>query len=329
MKNPKVTVLMSVYNGEKYLQEAIDSILVQTFKDFEFLIINDGSADKTGEILKSYNDPRIKIIDNKKNIGLTKSLNIGLRIAKGEYIARQDADDISMPERLEKEIVFLDNNKNVGLVGTYYFEINEKGKVLYITRPLDDNDALKEKLLKVNQFGHGSVIFRKECIETVGPYRKEFKSAQDYDLWLRISEKYNIANIPEPLYKRRLNINSISVNNKSQQEKYSKIAIEFAKERKLIGKDKLQSFNKQESEKYLSNLISESSSLSRKEISQKYFFFSRTLFGGKDYWGTLKIILKAITIYPFYKSEWILLIKILVFLLLPERIIKILRFLKN
>ena len=329
MKNPKVTVLMSVYNGEKYLQEAIDSILGQTFKDFEFLIVNDGSTDKTEEILKSYNDPRIKIIDNEKNIGLTKSLNKGLKLTRGEYIARMDADDVSMPERLEKEVVFLDNNKNMGLVGTYYFETNENGKVLYITRPLNDSKALKEKLLMINQFGHGSVMFKKECIEKVGLYRREFKSAQDYDLWLRISEKYNIANLPEPLYKRRLNIDSISVNKKKQQDKYAKLAIEFSKERKLFGKDKLQLFTKQEIESYLYDLMSESLSLSRKDISQKYFFFSRTLFNGKDYRGALKLLLKAIITYPFYKSEWMLLFKVLICLLLPERIIEMLRFLKK
>jgi len=131
MKNPEVTVLMSVYNGEKYLREAIDSILNQTFTDFEFLIVNDGSTDRTAEILRSYDDPRIIIINNEKNIGLTKSLNIGLRMAKGEYIARMDADDVSMPERLQKQIELLNQKKNTGLVGTYYTIINEKGKVFF------------------------------------------------------------------------------------------------------------------------------------------------------------------------------------------------------
>jgi len=118
MKEPKVTVLMPVYNGEKYLNEAIDSILGQTFKDFKFLIINDGSTDGTADILKSYKDSRIKVTNNEKNIGLTKSLNKGLKMAKSEYIARMDADDISLPTRLQKQVEFMDSHPKVGVCGT-------------------------------------------------------------------------------------------------------------------------------------------------------------------------------------------------------------------
>src|SRR3990170_6306785 len=104
--NPEITVLMSVYNGERFLREAIESILNQTYRDFEFLIINDGSTDSSREIILSYNDPRIRLIDNELNIGLTRSLNKGLRLARGKYIARQDADDISFRKRLEKQVAF-------------------------------------------------------------------------------------------------------------------------------------------------------------------------------------------------------------------------------
>ena len=115
--NPKVTVLMPVYNCEKYLRESIESILNQTFKDFEFLIINDGSSDKSAEIVESYNDNRINFVQNEKNIGLAASLNRGLDIAKGEYIARMDADDISLPERLEKQVRFMETNPQIGICG--------------------------------------------------------------------------------------------------------------------------------------------------------------------------------------------------------------------
>lgn len=215
MKNPKVTVLTSVYNGEKYLQEAIDSILGQTFKDFEFLIVNDGSTDKTAEILKSYKDVRIKIVNNEKNIGLTKSLNKGLKLARGKYIARQDADDISLSTRFEEELKFFDKNSNVALVGTDYFLINEKDEIIHRVNCFTENSKLKEKLLEGNQFGHGSIMFKKECIDKVGAYREEFEFAQDFDFYLRIVEAYDIANIPEPLYKWRININSVSVDRKS------------------------------------------------------------------------------------------------------------------
>src|SRR5659263_168424 len=108
LKAPKVTVLMAVYNGERYLREAIESILGQSFADFEFFIVNDGCTDSSRDIILSYRDPRIRLIDNQENIGLTKSLNIGLSLASGEYVARQDADDISYPTRIEKQIEYFE-----------------------------------------------------------------------------------------------------------------------------------------------------------------------------------------------------------------------------
>ena len=134
MKKPKVTVLMSVYNGERYLHESIESILNQTFKDFGFLIINDGSTDNTPKILKSYKDQRIKIISNKNNLGLTKSLNKGIKLAKGEYIARQDVDDVSLSERLEKQVKFLNSYPSYAAVGTFTKIINEDSKVIFLLR---------------------------------------------------------------------------------------------------------------------------------------------------------------------------------------------------
>ena len=330
MKNPKVIVLMSVYNGEKYLNEAIDSILGQTFQDFEFLIVNDGSTDKTGEILKSYNNPRIKIINNKKNIGLTKSLNKGLKLARGEYIARQDADDISMPERLEKEVEFFEQNRNVGLVGTDYFMINEKGEAVHIVKCLNGCRELKVKLLEGNQFGHGSVMFRRECIDNIGTYREEFKLAQDYDFYLRIAEVYDVENISEPLYKWRINIESVSVKKKVLQDKYASLAIELAKERGQLGKDKLQSLKREEINNFLdSYLISKYKFPNKKEIAQNYCFWSKVLFDGKDYRGAFKLIFKSFISYPLNKETWILAFKDLVILLFPKSIINVLRHIKR
>ena len=120
MNEPMVTVLMAVYNGEKFLKEAMESILTQTFTDFEFLIINDGSTDNSVKIIEEFNDPRIRLIHNEKNLKLIASLNKGISLAKGKYIARMDCDDISMPYRLEKEVDFLENSLEYGLVGTCY-----------------------------------------------------------------------------------------------------------------------------------------------------------------------------------------------------------------
>ena len=128
IKTPKITVLMPVYNGEKYLKESIESILKQTFRDFEFLIINDTSTDESEKIIRSFKDSRIKLIKNEKNIGLTKSLNKGLDLAKGEYMARMDADDISLPKRLEIQVAFMDKNPKIGVIGAWAKVIGESNK---------------------------------------------------------------------------------------------------------------------------------------------------------------------------------------------------------
>ena len=330
MKNPKVTVLMSVYNGEEYLREAVDSILAQTFKDFKFVIVNDGSTDKTAEILKSYKDVRIKIVNNEKNIGLTKSLNKGLMIAKSRYIARQDADDISMPERLEKELKFLGKNKNVALVGTDYFLINEKDKIIGKINCLIESKDLKEKLLKGNQFGHGSVMFRKECVEKIGIYREEFKYAQDYDFYLRIAEVNDVANISELLYKWRINIKSVSVKKKALQDKYAFFAIELAKERKKFGQDKLQTLKKEEINSLLDGyLISKSGFQNRRNIAQNYCFWSKIFFKGKDYKNAFKLLVKSFANYPLNKETWVLFFRNFFILLFPKPIVNLFRYIKR
>ncbi len=116
--NPKVTVLMPVYNAEKYLKTAIESILKQTFSDFELLIINDGSTDGSEEIIRSFNDKRIRLFNNEQNLGIIKTLNKGLNLAKGEYIIRMDADDISLPDRLELQVKYMEENPGIGISGT-------------------------------------------------------------------------------------------------------------------------------------------------------------------------------------------------------------------
>jgi len=218
MKNPKVTVLMSVYNGEKYLNEAIDSILGQTFKDFEFLIIDDASTDKTAEILKSYNDPRIKIVNNKNNIGLTKSLNKGLKLARGEYIARQDADDISLPRRLETQVQYLEDHKNIVAVGTCINRINAYneiiGSVTFPTSPIDiDLNLLFGRWV----FAHGSIMFCNSTMDRIR-YDENVLYAQDYNLWLKLSRKFSMANINEILYNLRTHDSRIAVKFRSIQQ---------------------------------------------------------------------------------------------------------------
>ncbi len=205
MYSPKVTVLMSVYNGERYLRAAMEGILNQTFKNFEFLIINDGSTDRTEEILNSYNDKRIRIF-NQSNQGLTKALNRGIKLSKGEYIARQDADDISLPERLAKQVEFLDIHKNIAVLGTFAKVIDEAGcftgEVLEL--PVEPKE-IERKLYLGNYVAHPTVMYRNSVIKKLGGYDENFEASEDYVLWLRvIGEGYNIGCLPDffCLYRR-------------------------------------------------------------------------------------------------------------------------------
>ncbi|MDP8230795.1 MAG: glycosyltransferase [Candidatus Gorgyraea atricola] len=219
MSAPKLSVIMSAYNSERYLDESIKSILGQSFKDFEFLIIDDGSIDRTSEILNDYQktDNRIRVIKNKVNIGLSKSLNIGIREAQGEYIARQDADDTSMPDRLSKQIEFMQDSEEIAISGTFYRMIDERDRLLYrFIMPAEDSE-IKKWLREVNCFCHGSVMFRKKDIKEVGLYPEQYECSQDYALWLTMSKNYKLANIPEFLYTLRLHGSARSVKDKAKQ----------------------------------------------------------------------------------------------------------------
>lgn len=217
---PAVSVVMSVYNGERYLRESIESVLDQTYRNFEFIIINDGSTDSTREIALSYDDRRVCLIDNKKNMGLTKSLNRGLQIARGEYIARMDADDISMPDRFEKQIDFLDCHRDYAVVGTFLKVINENSKTVFTIEKPVHHAEIREFLNKDNCIGHGSAMIRRVCLQNVGFYDESIEKSQDYELWLRISGNYMLANIPEYLYMWRSHKENISEKHRNEQKHY-------------------------------------------------------------------------------------------------------------
>lgn len=209
-KMPRISVVMSVYNGEKYLREAIESILRQTFTDFEFIIVNDGSTDSSLEIIQSYPDERIRLINNEKNIGLTKSLNKALKLAGGEYIARQDADDISLPNRFEEQMKYFEEHPETALLGTSFYRIGRDGEVIGKRIALANPD---NKLRQENQFMHGSVMFRKEVIDNLGGYNELIRYSQDYELWLRIAKHYQTRNLTRVLYQFRHHDDNIRLKN--------------------------------------------------------------------------------------------------------------------
>lgn len=226
-KSPLVSVVMSVYNGERYLREAIDSILGQTFKDFEFIIIDDGSTDDTLQIIKSYKDPRIVLI-SRENKGLVVSLNEGIEQAKGKYIARQDADDYSLPERLRKQLDYMLSHSEVVICGATFTEIDSGGKVLQrIAIPLEDS-VIRQELLARCPFAHGSTVYlRKTCLEA-GLYKEADFPAEDYALWIRIAALGKMSNLSDNLFNYRVLSTSISRNKANLQVQRTKKIREVA-----------------------------------------------------------------------------------------------------
>ena len=204
--NPRISVIMSVYNSKKYLGEAIEGILNQSFTDFEFIIVNDGSTDGSLRIIQSYHDGRIRLINNRTNIGLTKSLNKAIKQARGEYIARQDADDISLPNRFEEQISYFEQHTETALLGSSIYIIGGDGKI-FGKRIVLANPS--KSLVKANQFSHGSTMFRRKIVRELGGYNELFRYGQDYDLWLRIAKYNEVKNLMRVLYKLRFHEGNI------------------------------------------------------------------------------------------------------------------------
>ena len=215
MKNPLVSVILPVYNAEKYLNDSIKSIINQTYKNFELIIIEDGSTDKSLEIINKFKDNRIKIISHKSNTGLIYSLNEGIKISNGELIARMDADDISLETRFEKQVDFLNLNKDIGICSTWYRVIsNSKMVKREETNPL----KVKCKLLFGCPIAHPAVMMKKEILSNEKiVYSHEFLHAEDYELWIRLSHITHISNYPEVLLLYRFSPEQVSQKHKDIQ----------------------------------------------------------------------------------------------------------------
>lgn len=203
-----ITILMSVHNGLPYVAEAIRSVLAQTFQNFEFLILDDASTDGTADLLRAQNDPRIRVISLTENIGLTAALNRGLAEARGEFIARQDADDLSAPRRLEYQAAFLKTNPACAAVGCQVRLIDGNGRSLGKKNfPLGYRGICFAHLFD-NSLAHSAVMFRRSAIGE--GYDETFTASQDYDLWSRLSERHALANLPQRLVTLRVLDSSIT-----------------------------------------------------------------------------------------------------------------------
>ena len=204
----KISVVMAAFNAEKYLREAMDSILAQTYGDLELIVLDDKSTDGSLRILKEYAaaDPRVVVLENEQNMGLTKSLNKGLAVAKGEYIARMDADDISVPDRFAKQVAFLDSHPDYSFVSCIGRYIDEEGREEQLRLFPETHEEICAMMPKVDAVMHPGVMFRREDIARIGNYCEDFRVVQDYDLWFRgMAAGYKFYNIQEPLVLFRRN----------------------------------------------------------------------------------------------------------------------------
>jgi len=209
MNNPLVSVVLSVYNAEKYIAEAIESILTQSYKNFEFIIIDDGSTDGSLEIVKSYDDERIILI-SRENKGLIASLNEGIGQAKGKYIARMDADDVSLPHRLERQVEFMEGNPSIGMSGSNVLVFGDDVET-YIWKLSRNDDTIKSELLFSSTFVHPSVIInRKMVVNNSLYYDSGFLHAEDFELWTRIAKFTRMENVTEVLLKYRVVKDSVT-----------------------------------------------------------------------------------------------------------------------
>ena len=212
---PRVSVLLTVHNGQAHLQAALDSVLQQTWTDFEFLIIDDGSTDGTSAILATYAaaDSRVRVLRNNANIGIPRSMNRLFGLAQGVYITRHDADDVSLPERLACQVDFLDAHPTVGFLATRVNILDQAGQPV-AAEPFFNvgltNSELQEQLLVGNCLCQGSVMFRASLLRQVGGYDENLEQSEDYDLWLRMAEASQLAKLDQPLYQYRYHSQSIT-----------------------------------------------------------------------------------------------------------------------
>jgi glycosyltransferase involved in cell wall biosynthesis len=219
---PTISVLMAVYHGQEYLREAIDSIRAQTVGDFEFVIIDDGSTDGSLAILREYEstDQRIRII-TRPNKGLTKSLNEGIAVCRGEFIARMDSDDVALPDRFEKQLNLLRSNPELIAVGGDVMRIDADGSRLNSPRMPITHDEIEADLLigKGGALVHPALMIRRSALVEAGGYREKFKTAQDLDLYLRLARKGKLANVPDVVLKYRIHGGSVSHAKREQQDR--------------------------------------------------------------------------------------------------------------
>jgi glycosyltransferase involved in cell wall biosynthesis len=216
MSTPAVSVLVSVRDGAPWVREAVESVLGQTMIDLELIVIDDGSTDATAALLGTIRDPRLRVARQPPR-GLTPSLNRALGLARAPLVARLDADDLALPERLARQCAFLDAHPDVGLLGTGAREVGASGCEIRVVSPPEDDGAIRRALIRRNPFVHSSVMMRRSALGDAGGYDERLSVAQDYDLWMRMSRTTRLANLSAPLVVRRLLPGRVSATRDSER----------------------------------------------------------------------------------------------------------------
>ena len=211
MTTPRVSVLLAVRDGAPWVEDALASVLAQTLGDLELIVVDDGSTDATPQIVAAAAaDPRVRL-ERRPPEGLTRALNHALAVARAPLVARLDADDVALPERLARQVAFLDAHRDIGVLGSAAREVNGGGREVRVVRPPADDAALRRALIRENPMVHSTVTMRRAVVVAAGGYDPRFPVAQDYDLWMRLLPITRLANLTEPLVVRRLLPRRVSV----------------------------------------------------------------------------------------------------------------------
>jgi glycosyltransferase involved in cell wall biosynthesis len=209
MARPVVSVVLPVHDGERFLAEAVESILAQTLQDLELIVVDDGSTDGTQRVLAGFADERLRIVAEQHR-GLVHALGVGIAEARAPYVARMDADDVSEPRRLERQVELLERRPDVGMAATWVVVIDESGRELSRRVLPSAHEDLVRRLLLRNPFQHGSVLLRRDALEEAGGYRGDYGANEDYDLWRRLARSWELACVPEVLYRYRLHAAAVT-----------------------------------------------------------------------------------------------------------------------
>ena len=284
-----ITVLMPAYNCEKYIRDAIDSVLTQTFTDFEFVIVNDGSVDETEKIIKSYKDSRIKLI-NQPNGGVSSALNTGLKHSLGKYIARFDADDICYPTRLEEQYKFMLENPDYVLIGSDADYISQTGEFIFSYNSTGyTNEEIQERILERNPFIHSVVFFLKEVVMQSGGYDTKAHTFEDHLLWMKVVKKGKVCNFKKSFIKVRLNPESVTTDERLRGKRFLEIRKNILKSNGPIS---------DEDEKELTAIIKSQNSMSIKKLGYHLFVAKKYLWNNYKPREARKHLMAALKLNP-------------------------------